>query len=1117
MRVPINGNLRVISIERTFVVSLVVDVERRRHIDAHFGELGIGPHEFVDAVTGDDPAVKDAYDQGVVAAYPPCFRCGEVSCDCFNNILIPQQVANWLSFRKIWKALPPDADKYFLICEDDVAFHNGAIRLLRQFLADFKPEHEQVLIRMSQSGLEPYQTLDVERLSTRWGPVMSNAAYILNGAMAARLLREPFKIAQTSDNWLHGEIGAKPDVHAVTLDPLLATDLSYNELFAQFRSRIHPKGIDTEDTARQSSHTKRVESVDEYEDLRTSWFAQPEHRAEGVSSNTKPASMIFVLGMHRSGTSALVRTLNLLGYEVPKNLLAANQDNPFGYWEPKTVVAFNNRLLKHFDRHWSDPKPLPDGWQCAPGIAEWIAEAAEILRTLIDEREDAQIKKGLVIKDPRLSLTFPVWREAAAQSGIDVSCFIMYRDPWEVAQSLETRDEVSRDHANRLWLNYTLEAEHSSRGLKRAAIAYEDLLKDWKQALGACDVGLSSMSDSELETAERVIGSFLRPELRHHHAERKVSSIEKPLEEDVAAVLSILSELHMEQPEPFDRVRQRIQKYWMDTSPGPAASGLSDQLPARQAELSWELYAKGKLEEAAAAARRAIELSPRTMRYHYILGHHLDKLHRLEEAAAAFRKAIALDAREARVFRALISVLKKLGQTGEAITTARSLSEMELSRADDHLLLCDLLLAEGRTEAAISSLQLARAAHPNSVEIIARLESILLAKQDTEAALRAAMDAVVSDLDYAERTQAPVSASGFRTYLAHLTVRYWANDLLDHSQPARIAPELSVAWPYSSNHPGPKRGIPASFEIGTESKTLSVMIPVFDVDREDWLVEAINGVLSQTEGRDDVEVVIMDDASSNQVARQVASRFGDRVRYSVNETNLGLVGNHNKCILEAKGKFIHFLHQDDRVKPGFYETMLTALMADDRLVAGFCQTGYISSSERPENVEPALQSRGELEDWPTKLSLYRIQFPTMLVRRQAYLELGGFSPSFEFAFDWHFWSRLCASGPVWYEPQALAQYRVHDGSATHSFGWKERVVEAMQVVATMVRWVPEDQRQDIAERALFKFIYRYWTLVASTPASDLSVSQIELLEFFLRGWGDAIDPKRLVDRVSKLA
>ena len=56
----------------------------------------------------------------------------------------------------------------------------------------------------------------------------------------------------------------------------------------------------------------------------------------------KTATAIMVLGMHRSGTSALTRILNLLGADLPEDLIKANAYNKSGYWEPSAVVALND-------------------------------------------------------------------------------------------------------------------------------------------------------------------------------------------------------------------------------------------------------------------------------------------------------------------------------------------------------------------------------------------------------------------------------------------------------------------------------------------------------------------------------------------------------------------------------------------------------------------------------------------------------------------------------------------------------------------------------------------------------------------------------------------------------
>lgn len=262
----------MIDLRKIFVVTLAEDTARQAHIREHLPTLGLGDFEFVTAVHHRDDSVRYLYDQGKVTEYPGCFRCGKPECECVNNMIIPQQVANWLSFIKVWERCSAYPEAYFLICEDDVSFCHGAGPVLRSFLESFEANFQSTLIRMAASGRNPNNVIGdaVYRLSNR--VVMSNAAYILNGRMAQLLLETFDRIETTSDIWLHRDVANRTDVNAATIEPLLATDLSFNQQFARFASRIHPKGIDASDQARMKNHTKRVASLEEYHRVRASWF-----------------------------------------------------------------------------------------------------------------------------------------------------------------------------------------------------------------------------------------------------------------------------------------------------------------------------------------------------------------------------------------------------------------------------------------------------------------------------------------------------------------------------------------------------------------------------------------------------------------------------------------------------------------------------------------------------------------------------------------------------------------------------------------------------------------------------------------------------------------------------
>ena len=85
----------------------------------------------------------------------------------------------------------------------------------------------------------------------------------------------------------------------------------------------------------------------------------------GSKKNRKsagPQRAILVLGMHRSGTSAVTGALRLCGVELGTELMQPGSDNPKGFWEHAGVVAIHERLLAALERSWNDPRPLPADW-----------------------------------------------------------------------------------------------------------------------------------------------------------------------------------------------------------------------------------------------------------------------------------------------------------------------------------------------------------------------------------------------------------------------------------------------------------------------------------------------------------------------------------------------------------------------------------------------------------------------------------------------------------------------------------------------------------------------------------------------------------------------------------
>lgn len=175
--------------------------------------------------------------------------------------------------------------------------------------------------------------------------------------------------------------------------------------------------------------------------------------------------LIVVIGMHRTGTSAVAQMLEQFGVSFGNNLIESATDNPNGFYEDKEVVAINETLLAANSMNWdiTSLKPLVD----FPNVAD--------AKSFI---EDFTRKYNICgIKDPRLSLTIPLW-EPIFPSGIDVSYCYTLRHPLAVAHSIMQRNGYSMELGLALWIFYVARSFQFVLDKKHIVIEYESLLRD---------------------------------------------------------------------------------------------------------------------------------------------------------------------------------------------------------------------------------------------------------------------------------------------------------------------------------------------------------------------------------------------------------------------------------------------------------------------------------------------------------------------------------------------------------------------------------------------------------------------------------------------------------------
>lgn len=218
---------------------------------------------------------------------------------------------------------------------------------------------------------------------------------------------------------------------------------------------------------------------------------------------------ILVLGMHRSGTSAFTRVMNLLGCQLPSTLLPSADDNSAGFWESGQVVAFNDRVLAVAGSRWDDWLPLNPGWIASAARNDFVIRAREVLQA------EFGASPILVLKDPRICRLAPLWLEALEGLNIQPAIALPVRHPGEVADSLEARAGSQGGFGLLLWLRHVLEAEIATRGMPRYFFGYDQLLADWGNVVDGLERVTSVTLPGRSALTEAVVTDFLSESLRH--------------------------------------------------------------------------------------------------------------------------------------------------------------------------------------------------------------------------------------------------------------------------------------------------------------------------------------------------------------------------------------------------------------------------------------------------------------------------------------------------------------------------------------------------------------------------------------------------------------------------
>jgi GT2 family glycosyltransferase len=210
------------------------------------------------------------------------------------------------------------------------------------------------------------------------------------------------------------------------------------------------------------------------------------------------------------------------------------------------------------------------------------------------------------------------------------------------------------------------------------------------------------------------------------------------------------------------------------------------------------------------------------------------------------------------------------------------------------------------------------------------------------------------------------------------------------------------------------------------------MIPTYNNGR--FLGRTLASVLRQDPGANAMQIEVVDGCSTEGDAEQITKEVGNgRVGFHRLDCNHGAAHTFNVCIERSCGHWVHILHGDDMVMPGYYEAYAKVIRANREAQMVLGQILSIDEEDRWLGVlgpTPPVGG-GIITDFVERLTGQQIvQFPGVIVRRDSYEKVGGFCTLFHHVVDWDMWFRIGQLAPVACVSHPYGLYRIHSGSET---------------------------------------------------------------------------------------
>ena len=174
----------------------------------------------------------------------------------------------------------------------------------------------------------------------------------------------------------------------------------------------------------------------------------------------------------------------------------------------------HDRILESVGKSWEDFGPFPDSWHTSEAARGFRQEILAVLE------RDFATASVFVVKDPRICRLVPLWTSVLESFGAEAVFLVAFRNPLEVARSLEARDGFGLSKSLLMWVRHVVDAERGSRGSRRAFVSYEALLRDWRTVVRRVGRELSIEWPAPSPALDAAAEAFLDRSMRHQESTR---------------------------------------------------------------------------------------------------------------------------------------------------------------------------------------------------------------------------------------------------------------------------------------------------------------------------------------------------------------------------------------------------------------------------------------------------------------------------------------------------------------------------------------------------------------------------------------------------------------------